>query len=138
MVALAVAAILSWINGGKWIMGAGGALVLVVGVGLIVYYLTFGIYYDEDSFLYQTFGKPGVTYDYDQIQGQKLYNASGNIVVELHMTDGSAVSIQSAMEGAYPFLDYAFARWCEQTGKTAEDCPFHDPANSLWFPTEEE
>ena len=138
MVALAVASILSWINGGKWIMGAGGALVLVVGLGLIVYYMTFGIYYDEDSFLYHTFGKPGVTYDYDQIVGQKLYDASGNIVVELYMKDGNTVTIQSTMDGPYAFLDEAFAGWCRQTEHDPDACEFHDPSNSQWFPTMED
>ena len=56
MVTLAVASIFSWLNGAEWILGAGGGLVLIVGVGLIVYYLTFGIYYDDDGFLYHTFG----------------------------------------------------------------------------------
>jgi hypothetical protein len=138
MITLAAAAIFAWLNGGQWILGAGGVLVLVVGVGLIVYYLTFGIYYDEDSFLYHTFGKPGVTYDYDQIQGQKLYNASGNIVVELHMKDGNTVTIQSTMDGPYAFLDEAFAGWCRQTEHDPEGCEFHDPSNSHWFPTMED
>lgn len=138
MVTLGVAGIFAWLNGGEWILGAGGGLVLIVGVGLIVYYLTFGIYYDDDSFLYHTFGKRGITYEYGDILGQKLYTASGNIVVELHMKDGNTVAIQATMEGPFAFLDEAFAGWCRQTEHDPDNCEFHDPANSLWFPTMEE
>ena len=138
MVTLGFAGIFAWLNGGEWVLGAGGGLVLVVGVGLIVYYLTFGIYYDDDSFLYHRFGKRGVTYDYGDILGQKLYTASGNIVVELHMKDGNTVAIQATMDGPFAFLDEAFAGWCRQTERDPEKCEFHDTANSLWFPTLED
>ena len=138
LVTLAAASIFSWLGGGSWIMGAGGALVLVVGIGLIVYYLTFGIYYDDDGFLYHTFGKSGVTYEYGDIVGQKLYNASGNIVVELYMADGSTVTVQYTMDGPFAFLDEAFAGWCRQTEHDPNGCEFHDPCNSQWFPTMED
>ena len=46
------------------------------------------------------------------------------MVVELHMTDGRTVGIQSAMTGAYPFLDHAFAAWCRQTWRDPESFPF--------------
>jgi len=61
----------------------------------------------------------------------------GNVIVELHLKDARAVSLQSGMEGVYPFLDHAFYAWCRQTGRDPETCDFHDPANSLWFPMEE-
>ena len=138
MVTLGVAGIFAWLNGGEWILGAGGVLVLVVGIGLIVYYLTFGIYYDEDSFLYHSFGKHGITYEYGDILGQKLYIASGNIVVELHMKDGNTIAIQGTMDGPFSFLDEAFAGWCRQTEHDPTACEFHDPSNSQWFPTMED
>ena len=111
-----------------------GPVVMLVGVGLVVYYMTFGIYYDEESFIVTTFGKRSTTYRYNQIRGQLLYNASGSILVELHMADGRTVGIQSNMTGRDAFLDPAFAAWCRQTGRDPENCDFHDPANSLWFP----
>lgn len=138
MVTLAFAAIFSWLNGAEVILGIGGALIMVVGIGLIVYYLTFGIYYDDDGFLYHTFGKRGVTYEYGDIIGQKLYTASGNIVVELHLKDGKTVAVQSTMEGPFAFLDAAFAGWCRQTEHDPDECDFHDPQNSQWFPTMED
>ena len=138
LILLGVIALFSGLTNGKTLL-IGGAIVLLIGIGLVVYYMSFAVFYDAEGFLHTAPGKKDRTYRYGEIRGQKLYLIQGgNIVVELHMTDGSAVSIQTAMEGAYPFLDYAFARWCEQTGRNAADCDFHDPANSLWFPTEEE
>ena len=117
----------------------GGAIVLLMGIALAVYYLSFGIFYDGESLLLQRFGKKDVTHYYKDIVGQKLYLIQGgNIVVELHMKNGSAVSVQSSFEGVYPFLDTAFAGWCLQTGRNPQDCDFHDPSQSLWFPTVEE
>jgi len=117
----------------------GGVFVLLMGIALAVYYLSFGIFYDGESLLLQRFGRKAVTYFYKDIVGQKLYLIQGgNIVVELHMADGSAVSVQSAFDGVYPFLDTAFAGWCLQTGRDPQSCDFHDPSRSLWFPTVEE
>lgn len=117
----------------------GGLIVLLMGAGLAAYYLSFGIFYDGESFLYSRFAKAGVAYRYQDILGQKLYLIQGgNIVVELHMADGSVVSLQSTMEGVYPFLDTAFAAWCMQTGRDPMRCDFHDPSQSLWFPTVED
>ena len=117
----------------------GGIIVLLMGLGLAVYYLSFGVFYDGETFLLSRFGKKDVTYRFDQIKGQKLYLVQGgNIIIELHMTDGGTVSLQSTMDGVYPFLDTAFAAWCMQTGQDPQSCDFHDPSQSLWFPTVEE
>lgn len=117
----------------------GGVFVLFMGICLAVYYLSFGIFYDEESFLFSRFARPDVVYRYQDIVGQKLYLVQGgNVIVELHMADGSAVSVQSVFDGVYPFLDAAFAGWCRQTGREAQSCDFHDPSQSLWFPTVED
>lgn len=138
LVALGILAVCVGITDGAVLL-AGGILVLLLGVCLSVYYLSFGIFYDGESFLQSRFGKKDVTYRYQDIQGQKLYLVQGgNIIVELHMADGGVVSLQSAMEGIYPFLDTAFAGWCLQTGRDPQSCGFHDPSQSLWFPTVEE
>ena len=117
----------------------GGIIVLLMGICLAVYYLSFGVFYDGETFLLSRFGKKDITYRFDQIQGQKLYLVQGgNVIIELHMTDGNTVSLQSTMDGVYPFLDTAFAAWCMQTGRDPQSCDFHDPSQSLWFPTMEE
>lgn len=117
----------------------GGIIVLLMGLGLAVHYLSFGIFYDGESFLLSRFGKKDREYRYQDIQGQRLYVIQGGtILVELYMTDGNTVSVQSSMDGAYSFLDAAFAAWCRQTGRDPENCEFHDPSQSLWFPTMED
>ena len=115
----------------------GGVFVLLFGIGLCIYHLSFGIFYDEESFVYTVFGKKEITYRYSDIRCQQLYVITGgSIVVELHRADGKAVSVHTTMNGAYPFLDAAFAGWCRQTGVDPASCDFHDPANHLWFPSE--
>ena len=121
-----------------WVLFGGGALLTVVAVCLLTYYLTFGIYYDDESFLVSRFGKKSVEYRYSDIQAQQLYTSMGNILIELHMANGKTVNLQSSMVGVYPFMDKAFYNWLRQTGRKEEDCPFFDPRNSCWFPPVEE
>lgn len=117
----------------------GGVIVLLMGIGLITYYMTFGIFYDADSFILTTFGKKSTVCSFGDIRSQRLYLVQGgSVIVELHMADGRSVSLQSTMEGMYPFLDHAFAAWCRLSGRDPESCDFHDPSQSLWFPGEEE
>ena len=120
--------------GGTWILLCGGIVVAITGIALIVYYLSFGIYYDEDGFVLTTFGKRSAFYAYENIKAQQLYITSGKTVVELHMQDGRTVQLQQGMTGCYPFLDKAFDRWLSQKGLTKDACPFHDPDKSCWFP----
>lgn len=136
-VALGIAAVFTgWSDG--WLLTAGGAVVIALGWFLIGYYMSFGIFYDEDSFLLTTFGKKNAVYSYEDIQHQQLYNSYGSVVIELHLSDGRAVSLPASMIGVYPFLDHAFSAWCRQKGLRPEDCAFHDPQNSCWFPAVEE
>ena len=116
----------------------GGLIVFAMGVFLAVYYLSFGIFYDVESFLMSRFGKKDAVHRYEEIVGQKLYVVQGgSIVAELYLKDGSTVSLQSTMDGVYPFLDTTFAGWCLQTGRDPERCDFPDPSKSLSFPPEE-
>ena len=110
---------------------------IVVGIGLITAFLSFGIYYDEDSFLISAFGKRNRTYRFAEIRGQQLYNANGNIVIELHMIDETAIQLHSFMEGTDTFLNAAFYAWCRQKNIDPDACGFYDPGNSCWFPNAE-
>ncbi len=112
----------------------GGWIVLLMGVSLLTYYLSFGIYYDENGFVYSRFGRQSKLYTYGQIQNQQLYNSQGSILVELHLADGATLPVQDSMDGCFAFLDYAFERWLEESGLTREECAFHDPQRSCWFP----
>ena len=135
---LGIAALIAGIREGSGLLMVGGPIVSLMGIGLLVYYMTFGIFYDEDGFILTTFGKKSISYRYAEIKGQQLYNASGAIVIELHLTDGRAVQLQASMEGAYVFMDKAFFRWLDQTGRVQEECEFFDPQNSCWFPPMED
>lgn len=135
---LGIVAVFTGIGGTKVLL-FGGIAVLLMGVGLIVYYMSFGVFYDEDSFILTTFGKKSATYRFADIKEQRLYAIQGgSAVVELHLRDGRAVGLQSGMEGMHSFLDHAFAAWCRQTGRDPEKCGFHDPSRYLWFPNGEE
>ena len=117
----------------------GGILMVLLGAGLIMYYMTFGIYYDSDSLILSTFGRKSKVYSYGDIKGQNLYQITGgSTVIELYFQDGRTVALQSTMKGVYPFMDTAFAGWCRQKNIKSEDCAFHDPQNSCWFPSMEE
>lgn len=121
------------------VMRYGGIFVLLLGLGMIVYYLSTGIFYDSDGFLVSAFAKKDRAYRYNQIQSQKLYVLTGGqLIVELSMTDGSAVSVVTTMDGAEKFLDTAFSGWCRQRNIRESDCAFHDKEKSWWFPHEEE
>lgn len=134
---LGLAAIFSGISG-EWILVVGGSLILVVGIGLVVYYMTFGVFYDEDGFVLTTFGKKSTLYAYKDITTQQLFTSGNGVIVELVLKDGRSIHFPTGSKEVYPFLDYAFSRWCVQKGRDPENCPFHDPENHLWFPTEEE
>ena len=116
-----------------------GLVVLLMGIALAVHYLSFGIFYDGESFLLCRFERKSQEHRYEEIVSQKLYVLTGgSTVIELTLKDGSTVSVQSTMDGVYPFMDTAFAGWCMETGRKMEDCPFYDPSKSWWFPHEEE
>ena len=130
---LGVAAIFAGLHK-DWVLIVGGAVVVLMGIALVVYYMNYGVFYNEDSFLFMRFGRPNVTYSYKDITAQQLYNNQGHLLIELHMADGNTIQLQSTMNGCYAFMDYAFFAWLKQTGRTEADCPFYDPRNSCWFP----
>jgi hypothetical protein len=132
--AFGVAAVFMGLNNGEWVLAGGAALLVLGGIALVIAYLSFGIYYDEDSLILSKFGKPSVTYYFKNIRSQQIYLASGNVVIELHMNDGSHFQVHTGMVGMYPFMDHAFRVWLQQTGRRQEDCTWYDPDNSCWFP----
>ena len=135
---LGIVAISNGVSQGK-LLFVGGFIVLFLGIVMAVYYLSFGIFYDDETFLVSSFGKRSVEYRYSDIEKQQLYVVSGgSVIVELWLKNGKTLSLQSGMEGVYPFLDHAFTAWCRQTARLPEDCAFHDPAKSWWFPHEED
>ena len=131
---LTLLGVVSVILGGEKFLLIGGLIVIAMGVGFMVRYMGFGVFYDDESFLVMGAGKKNREYRFSQIKQQQLYRNGGHILIELHMSDGSVVQVQSNMVGVYPFMDAAFAGWCHQKGLDPESCEFHDPDNSCWFP----
>jgi len=138
MFAIGVAATFMGMNNAEWALMGGGIILVLGGIALVAYYLSFGIYYDEDSFIFSQFGKRSVTYYFKHIRCQQLYLASGNVVVELHMADGSHFQVHTGMTGMDAFMDHAFSAWLQQTGRKQENCTWYDPDNSCWFPPMED
>jgi len=139
LMVLGVIAVMAHFTETNYVLLVGGFLVIALGAVLGVYYLTHGVFYDEDTFLYTTFGSRSVSYRYSDIGSQKLYAIQGGgYVVELFMTDGSSVSIQTTMEGALPFLDKAAHARLRQLGLQAQDQDWFAPADCRWFPAEED
>jgi len=135
---IGIAGILSGLSSGA-VMLVGGVLVFLLGAGLVTYYLTYGIYYDEDSFLVTAFGKKSSSHTYRDIQGQQVYLLQGgNIMIELYLSDGSSAQVQLRMQGAEAFLNKAYLGWCRQKGLDPQNCDFYDPQNSCWFPPVED
>ena len=136
---LAAVAVIQYVATGTALMLACGVIIALTGLGLGIYYLRVGIFYDEDSFLSTSFTGRDVTWRYRDIVGQKLYQLQGGThVVELHMTDGTAVSVQTSMEGAYDFLDRAAHARFRQLGINSAECSWFAPENSCWFPPVED
>ena len=134
LIVLCIAGLMASIENGLPML-IGSSILGVVGIGLIGYYVSFGIYYDEDSFLVSGFGKKDVQYGYGDIRHQLLYTMQGGgTIVELHMVNGDAVQIMSTMPEYEKFLNYAFAHWCKAKGLDPDNCDFHDTQNSIWFP----
>ena len=134
MFAFGVAAVFIGMNNQEWALVGGAVLLVLGGIALVTYYMSFGVYYDEDSFIHSQFGKSSVTYYFKDIHSQQLYLAAGNVVVELHMNDGSHFQVHTGMVGMYPFMDHAFQAWLASTGRTQEECDWYDVDNSCWFP----
>jgi len=138
MFAVGVAAVFMGMNNAEWVLLGGGCVLVLGGIALVVYYMSFGIYYDEDSFILSQFGKSSATYYFRDIRCQQLYLASGNVIVELHMRDGSHFQVHTGMVGMDAFMDHAYAAWLQQTGRKQENCAWYDPQNSCWFPPMED
>ena len=139
LMGLGLLAITTWFTDRTPALLVGGLLILPGGALLGIYYLTHGIFYDDESFLYVRFGNKGREYRYGDIVGQKLYEIQGgSLLVELHMQGGKAVPVQCSMEGAYPFLDKAAHARMRQLGLNSHECDWFDEEKGQWFPPVEE
>ncbi len=138
LMVLGLLGILNYFPEKNLVLLLGGLLVLPGGAALGIYYLTHGIFYDDESFLYTTFGNRSVSYRYRDIRGQKLYEIQGGtLLVELHMADGGTVAVQGTMEGASDFLSKAAHARMRQLGLNSHQCEWFDETQGRWFPAVE-
>ena len=132
---LGILGIITYFSDKNLILLLGGILVLPGGVALGIYYLTHGIFYDDEGFLYTSFGNRSDEYRYADIRAQKLYEIQGGtLLVELHMENGKAVPVQTTMEGAPAFLDKAAHARMRQLGLNSHECDWFDESQAQWFP----
>ena len=136
---LAVLCLMQYILNQEMLMLICFVALMIMGGGLGAYYLNHGVFYDDETFLFTTLGKKGVTYRYADITGQKLYLLQGGgYIVELYMAQGGTVNIQTSMPGAYAFLDKACHARFRQLGINSFECDWFDETQSCWFPPVEE
>lgn len=136
---IGIAGIITGVTESNTAVMVGSAVLILAGTGLAAYYISTGIFYDEDSFLSTSFGRKGRAYQYRDILHQQLYQVQGgHYIIELHMADGSAVMVQTQMEGYQAFLDHAMRKWCHSKGLDPEDQPYLDPDKFVWFPAKED
>ena len=139
LMALGLLAVVTFFTDGNLILLLSGLVIIPGGAVLGIYYLTHGIFYDDESFLYVRFGNNAAEYRYADITAQKLYEIQGGtLLVELHMADGSTVSVQFSMDGAPSFLDKAAHARLRQLGLNSHECSWFDETQGRWFPPVEE
>ncbi len=109
-------------------------LALAMGVFLLVNFWRFGIFYDNEQFIYRTLTKKARTYRYSDIRSQRSFVARSGINIALDVA-GDEIQLYQAMQGLPAFLNKAFYRWCEAKG-IDPDTVENDPGVLVYFPEE--
>ncbi len=123
---------LNWFSRLAWYMHLAAALVLLLGVWLLVQFLSFSIYYDDEGFTYRNLGRKAENFRYGDILGQRSLLTRSGVNSTLYLSGGE-IPVYSAMQGAGDFLQKAFYRWCEATGTDPETVE-NNPQYLTWFP----
>ena len=121
-----------------WIAIVAGVGMILIGICLVVYFLSFGIYYDDESFIYSSFAKKSRTYTFAQIVSQTLYVNGAGVILELHLSEDDSIQLQSSMVGFNQFMNQAFKTWSKKNGIDESECSFYDPQKFSWFPEAKE
>lgn len=107
-------------------------LVLAMGAYLLTNFWRFGIFYDDEGFVYRTLTQKVKTYRYADITAQRSFLAKSGVNTTLYAA-GEEIPLYSAMQGLGDFLHFAFYRWCEETGTDPESVE-NNPAMLHFFP----
>lgn len=111
-------------------------LVLVMGAYLLTNFCRFGIFYDDEGFIYRTLTQKAKTYRYADITAQRSFLAKSGVNTTLYV-GGEEIALYSAMQGLGDFLHFAFYRWCEESD-TDPDTVENNPAMLHYFPEAKE
>jgi len=136
MTLLSVIALLFLPLKGETFLLIGCVVVLVMGVYLLTSYCRFGIFYDEEQFVYRTLTRRAKTYRYADIEAQQTFVAKSGLNTTLYVA-GDEIQLYGAMQGLGDFLNKAFFRWCDQQGLDPDTVP-HDPSVLQYFPPVED
>lgn len=110
-------------------------LVLLMGAYLLVNFWRFGIFYDDEGFIYRSLFQKARRYAYKDIRSQRSILARSGVNTTLYVGE-DALQLYSAMQGLSDFLHKAFYRWCDETG-TDPDTVENNPAMLHYFPESE-
>ncbi len=132
MTVLALVAILFLPLENETFLFGGCVIVLLMGLYLLISFGRFGIFYDDEQFIYRTLTRKARTYRYADIEGQRSFVAKSGLNTSLYAA-GDEIQLYGAMQGLSDFLNKAFFRWCAQTG-TDPDTVENNPSMLVFFP----
>lgn len=121
---------------GQRLLQFGCVLVLVIGLFLLVNYFRFGIFYDDECFVYRTMTHKARAYRYEDITGQRSFLARSGLNTSLYV-GADEIQLYDAMQGLDSFLNKAFYGWCRAKGMDPDKVP-HNPRNLTYFPDPED
>ena len=116
----------------SWGLRVGLVVVLLMGGFLLVHYFAFGIWYDDEGFLYRDLTHRAKHYTYGQITGQSSFRTRAGITSTLFVGEDD-ISLSQSMVGLPAFLEKAFFRWCAEKDIGPETVE-HNPAELTYFP----
>lgn len=109
---------------------------MVMGSYMVVNYIRFGIFYDEDGFEFRTLTKKARHYRYADITGQRSFLARSGLNTSL-IVAGDEIPLNGAMNGLPEFMSHAFFAWCRETDRNPDEQEY-DPTTLRYFPQPED
>lgn len=114
----------------------GMLVAMAMGLYMVVNYIRFGIFYDDEGFEYRTLTKQTRYYRYGDITGQRSFLARSGLNVTLVAREDE-IPLNGSMQGVADFMSHAFFAWCRETGRDPDAMEF-DPSTLSYFPTPEQ
>lgn len=119
-------------EGGDTLMLVGCIVAIIMGVIILVNYLGFAIYFDDEGFVYKDLRRKKTAYRYSQIRGQRSVQTRSGINSTLFVADDE-INVYSSMQNLNTFLSKAFYQWCKV--KQIDPATIeNNPRMFTWFP----